>query len=73
MANYGFLRSKKSSSNTQKALKRIRRISLKKLCVAYIEETHEKRFLVHSSNTSRDTKLSIFWLILVQHENLLDP
>jgi hypothetical protein len=52
----------------RKVLKPIRRIHGKNLCV---HGEKAKRPLAYSPNTSRDTKLSISQLIMVQHESLL--
>jgi hypothetical protein len=32
-----------------------------------------KRLLAYSPNAPRDTKLSLYWLIMVQHEVFLNP
>jgi len=54
----------------RKVFKRIQRIRGKNLCV---HGGDAKKLLVYSPNRLIDTKLSISWLLMVQHENFLDP
>ncbi len=60
MANWGYLRYTKSSPNTRKVFKRIRRIRGKNLCV-YGEDV--KRLLTYSPNTPKDIKVYLSRLI----------
>ena len=56
MANWGYLRYTKSSPNTGKVFKRIRRIRGKNLCV---HGEDAKRLLAYSPNALRDIKVCI--------------
>jgi hypothetical protein len=67
MANFRVVSVYKSSLNTQKIFKHIWRTRRKNLCI-HGEDT--KRLLECSPNTLTSTKLSISWLIIVQHEIL---
>jgi hypothetical protein len=63
MANWGHLRYKKSSPNTRKVFKRIRRICGKNLCV---HGEDAKRLLAYFPNTPKDIKVCISRLIIIQ-------
>ncbi len=59
MANWGYLRYTKSSPNTRKVFKRIRRIRGKNLC---IHGEDAKRLLVCSP---KNTNLKFFWILSI--------
>jgi hypothetical protein len=63
MANWGYLRYTKSSPNTRKVFKRIRRIRRKNLC---IHGEDAKRLLTYSPNTPKDIKVCLSRIIIVQ-------
>jgi hypothetical protein len=63
MAIWDYLRHTESSPNTRKVFKRIRRIRRKNLCV---HGEDAKRLLAYSPNTSRDIKVCISSLIMIQ-------
>jgi hypothetical protein len=68
MANWGYLRSTKSSPNTQKVFKRIRRIRGKNLCGHGVDA---KRLLAYSPNTPKDIKVCLSQLIIRRIKNFL--
>ncbi len=61
--NLGYLRYTKSSPNTRKVFKRIWRIRGKNLCVHGLDA---KRLLTYSPNTSKDIKVCLSQLIIIQ-------
>jgi hypothetical protein len=63
MANWGYLRSTKSSLNARKVLKRIRRMRGKNLCV-HGEDT--KILLTYSPNTPKNIKVCLSRLIIIR-------
>ncbi len=66
MANWGYLRCTKSSPNTRKVFKRIRRIRGKNLCV------HGEDAKTYSPNTPKDIKVCLSWLIIIRILHFLD-
>ncbi len=66
MANWGYLRYTKSSPNTRKVFKRIRRILGKNLCV---HGEDAKRLLTYSPNMPKDIKVSFSRLIIIRMLN----
>ena len=63
MANWGCLRYTKSSPNTRKEIKHIRRMREKNLCL-HGEDT--KILLAYSPNTPKDIKVCIYSLIIIR-------
>jgi hypothetical protein len=66
MANWGYLRYTKSSPNTRKVFKRIRRMRGKNLCV---HGEGAKILLAYSPNTPKDIKVYIYSLIIIRIKN----
>jgi hypothetical protein len=63
MANWGCLRYTKSSPNSRKVFKRIRRMRGKNLCV---HGEDAKILLAYSPNTPKDIKVCIYSLIIIR-------
>ncbi len=63
MADWGCLRYTKSSPNTRKVFKRIRRMLGKNLCV---HGEDAKILLAYSPNTPKDIKVCIYSLIIIR-------